>query len=152
MQLTKNFSLAELTKSQTASREGFSNRPTKAQIAKLKTLCEKVLQPLRDHYGRPVIVTSGYRSPALNRAIGGSTSSQHSHGEAADFTVAGISNLEVCRWLEKNLNYDQLIYEFGEDGWIHVSYREGRLRNQELQARRVKGRTRYFSGLPRRPW
>lgn len=147
LRLSRNFTLGEMLVSQTASRRGIDNTPPPAAVAALKDLCQNVLQPVRDHFDRPVIVTSGYRSPELNRRIGGSGTSQHTKGEAADFTVPGVSNLELARWMERNLNYDQLIYEFGESGWIHVSYREGRLRNQELSAVRRNGRTRYLPGL-----
>lgn len=155
MKLTKNFSLHEFTRSQTATRRGIKNHPDAKKIAALKLLCEKVLQPVRDHYGKPLRISSGYRSPALNRAIGGASNSQHAKGEAADFEIPGVSNIEVCRWMEANLNYDQLILEFyrpGEpnSGWVHVSYREP-YRNQELTARRVRKfgrmRTEYVPGI-----
>lgn len=149
MQLSTNFSLAEMIRSQTALRRGIPNRPGPAEIAALKLLCEKVLQPVRDHYASPVNVSSGYRSSRLNRAIGGSGTSQHCKGEAADFTVAGVSNFEVCHWLERTLNYDQLIYEFGEAGWIHCSFSKDRMRNEELTARRVNGRVKYLPGILR---
>ena len=145
--LSPSFTLAEMIVSQTAARRDIDNSPPPAVIAALSALCVNVLQPVRDHFDRPVIVTSGYRSPELNRAIGGSSTSQHCKGEAADFTVAGVSNLEVARWMEARLNYDQLIYEFGESGWIHCSWRDGRLRNMELSAVRRGGRTRYLPGL-----
>jgi len=154
--LSKHFQLSEFTKSQTASRRGIRNVPTGAQVSALKLLCEKVLEPVREHYGKPVIISSGYRSPALNRAIGGSLTSQHSKGEAADFEIPGVSNAEVCRWMEKNLNYDQLILEFytpglPNSGWVHVSYSANRMRNQELTARRVRKwgrmRTEYVAGI-----
>lgn len=145
--LGKYFTLEELTRSATASAKGIDNVPkSKAHLASLKLLVEKVLDPVREHYGAPVIVTSGYRSPALNRAVGGSATSQHSKGQAADFTVKGVSNYEVAEWIHKNLNYDQLIYEFGETGWLHVGYSD-RHKNQELSAVKVKGRTRYLNGL-----
>jgi hypothetical protein len=145
--LSANFTLGEMIRSQSAVRKGIRNVPGPAEIVALRLLCQKVLQPVRDHYDRPVVVTSGYRSPRLNTAIGGSRSSQHCKGEAADFTVPGVSNIEVCRWIERNLNYDQLIYEFGESGWIHVSYSAHRMRNMELSAKRIGGRTRYLPGL-----
>lgn len=134
--LSKHFSLAEFTKSQTAIRRGIRNDPTPAHLAAIKLLCAVVLEPVRAQFGRPVRITSGYRSLALNRAIGGATSSQHSKGEAVDFEIPGVSNLDVAQWMEKKLNYDQLILEFytpGEpnSGWIHVSYREP-YRNEEL--------------------
>ncbi len=155
-QLSKHFHLSEFTKSQTASRRGINNTPNGAQVQALKLLCEKVLEPVREHYGKPVVISSGFRSARLNRAIGGSRTSQHSKGEAADFEIAGVSNVEVCRWMEKNLNYDQLILEFytpglPNSGWIHVSFSANRMRNQELTARRVRkwGRTRteYVPGI-----
>lgn len=147
MQLTTNFSLEEMVRSQTALRKGIRNNPGPAEIAALQLLCEKVLQPVRDHYQRSVAVTSGYRSPRLNTAIGGSATSQHCFGEAADFTVVGLSNMEVCQWIQANLNYDQLIYEFGEAGWVHCSFSATRMRNQELTARRVGRGTKYLPGL-----
>ena len=143
MKLSKHFTLAEMTVSQTASRRGIRNRPGPQQIEALKLLCVKVLEPVREHFDRPVIVSSGYRSPKLNKAIGGSSTSQHCKGQAADFTVPGVSNYELCKWMERKLNYDQLIYEYGESGWIHVSYRVP-YRNMELTKRRG---TRYLSGI-----
>ena len=144
MNLSRYFTLSEMTVSQAASRRGLDNTPGPREIAALKLLCEKVLAPIREHFDRPVIVTSGYRSPKVNKAIGGAASSQHCKGEAADFTVPGVSNLALCKWIERNLQYDQLIYEYGESGWVHVSYRDGALRNMELSAIRGKG---YVPGL-----
>ncbi len=145
--LSANFTLGEMIRSESASRRGIRNEPGEAEIRALRLLCEKVLQPVREHYDRPLVVTSGFRSPRLNTAIGGSASSQHCKGEAADFTVPGVSNLEVCRWIERTLNYDQLIYEFGESGWIHCSFSAHRMRNMELSAVRRGGRVQYLSGL-----
>jgi len=147
MQLSQNFSLAEMVRSQTAQRRGIPNNPGRAETLALRTLCDNVLQPVREHFGAPVNVSSGFRSPRLNRAIGGSGSSQHCIGEAADFTVAGKSNLEVCKWMERRLNYDQLIYEFGESGWVHCSFSASRMRNMELTAARIGGRVQYLPGL-----
>lgn len=146
MNLSPHFTLAEMTVSQAASRKGIPNVPNAEAIKALTLLCEKVLEPVRQHYGRPVVITSGYRSPRVNVAVGGSATSAHCKGEAADFTVPGVSNLAVCRWIERNLNYDQLIYEFGEGGWIHVGY-SPRMRNQELSAKRRGGKTVYLAGL-----
>ena len=155
MKLSENFHLSEFVKSQTAARRGIKNDPGPDEIQALRLLCYRVLEPVRAHYGRPVVISSGYRSPALNRATGGAASSQHCKGEAADFEVPGISNVEVCRWMESKLNYDQLILEFIQpgvphSGWVHVSYREP-YRNMELTARRVKkwGRmtTQYLPGI-----
>lgn len=143
MNLSKHFTLSEMTVSQTASRKGIDNTPGDAEIANLKQLCEQVLEPVRVHFDRPVIVTSGFRSVVLNKRIGGSSTSQHVKGEAADFTVPGVSNYELCKWMERNLNYDQLIYEYGESGWVHVSWTEN-YRNMELTKNRG---TRYLSGI-----
>ncbi len=141
MKLSPNFHLSEFTQSQTATRLMLDNTPGPSEIAALKLLCEKVLEPVRENYGRPVLISSGYRSPAVNRAIRGSRTSQHAKGEAADFEIAGVDNLRICQWMERRLNYDQLILEFYErgvpaSGWVHVSYREP-YRNQELTAKRV---------------
>jgi hypothetical protein len=146
--LSPHFLLSEMTVSQTASRLGIRNVPGPNQIAALTALCLNVLEPVRVHFGRPVIVSSGYRSPAVNRAVGGSSTSQHTRGEASDFTVPGVSNLEVCRWIAKNTQFDQLIYEFGESGWVHCSYGP-RHRRQLLSAKRISGKTHYLPGLRR---
>ena len=134
MKLSKNFELHEFTKSQTAARKKINNSANNSQIQNLKLLCEKVLQPIRDHFDKPIIISSGYRSPTLNRAIGGSPTSQHCYGQAADFEIPGIDNYTLAKWIEANLNYDQLILEFytgGNSGWIHVGY-SPRHKNQEL--------------------
>ena len=145
--LTPHFTLGEMLVSQTASRRGLDNTPGPAVIAALRLLCGQLLEPIRAHFGSPVVVTSGYRSPAVNKACGGSPTSQHVLGEAADFTVPGVSNLALAQWMRDKLDYDQLIYEFGESGWIHVSWRPARRRNQELSAQRTKRGTVYLPGL-----
>ena len=128
MKLSENFSLQELLKSQTALRKGIDNKPTDPSvITNLQVLCEKVLQPVRDHFARPVVINSGYRCPKLNKAIGSSSKSQHTKGEAADIEIPGLSNKELAEYIEDNLPFDQLILEFynGVDpnsGWVHVSY------------------------------
>ena len=111
MNLSRNFTLSELTKSDTAIRKGINNNPNAEQIEKLKALCENILQPVRDHFGR-VKVTSGFRSPELCHAIGSSVNSQHSKAEAADFECIGVDNAELADWIYKNLEPDQLILEF----------------------------------------
>ena len=128
MKLTEKFTLQELIKSQTALRKGINNKPASPDIVvNLQTLCEKVLQPVRDHFGKPVTVNSGYRCPKLNKAIGSSSKSQHTKGLAADIEIPGVSNKELAEYIESNLPFDQLILEFynGVDpnsGWVHVSY------------------------------
>ena len=126
MNLSRNFTLQELIKSDTAIRKGINNNPNAEQIEKLKALCENILQPVRDHFGR-VKITSGYRSPELCAAIGSSTRSQHAKAEAADFECVGVDNAELFDWIKSNLTPDQLILEFytpGEpnSGWIHCSW------------------------------
>lgn len=147
MNLSEHFTLAEMTRSATAVRKGIRNVPGEAETRALALLCENVLEPVRAHFGAPVRVTSGYRSPRLNVAVGGSATSDHCLGRAADFTVVGVSNIEVCRWIAATLNYKQLIYEFGEDGWVHCAYAGPPFKNDELTARRKGGRTTYLPGL-----
>tara|TARA_R100001594_G_scaffold16884_1_gene34704 strand:+ start:161 stop:619 length:459 start_codon:yes stop_codon:yes gene_type:complete len=139
MQLSQNFSLIELTKSQTAERKGIDNTPSTEHQENLKSLCTHVLQPIRDHYSRVVSVSSGYRSKALCEAIGSKSTSQHAKGEAADFEIFGISNKELADWIHFNVNYDQLILEYWKEsdpnsGWVHCSYTEGNNRRQYLKA------------------
>ena len=139
MKLTANFSLSELTKSQTATRKGIDNTPSPEHQENLKLLCEVVLQPVREHFGRVVTVTSGYRSPELCTAIGSKITSQHARGEAADFEIFGVSNKELADYIHEHLDYDQLILEYWNEsdpnsGWVHCSYSEGKNRKQYLKA------------------
>ena len=149
MKLTENFSLNELTKSQTAERKGINNTPSAEHQENLKSLCEMILQPIRDHFGQVVSVSSGYRSPELCVAIGSSTQSQHAKGQASDFEIFGISNKELADYIDQNLDYDQLILEYwkGEDepnsGWVHCSYTNGNNRKQYLRAYKEDGKTKY---------
>ena len=129
MKLTENFSLKELTSSQTAERKGIDNTPSTEHQENLKLLCTSILQPIRDHFSRVVSVSSGYRSEALCLAIGSKTTSQHAKGEAADFEIFGLSNKELADWINENLDYDQLILEYWKEsdpnsGWVHCSYSE----------------------------
>ena len=129
MKLSKNFSLKELTTSQTAERKGINNNPNDDQITALQKLSEKILQPVRDHYASPVTVSSGFRSEELCVAIGSSVNSQHAKGQAADFEINGLSNKELATWVYKNCDFDQIILEFHDpegdpnSGWVHCSYR-----------------------------
>ena len=152
MNLTANFSLHELTKSETALRMGFDNTPGEAETESLRLLAEKVLQPVRDHYGKGVKVNSGYRSPESNAAVGGSKTSDHCKGQAADIEIPGVPNAELAQWIMDNLEYTQLILEFytpgiPDSGWVHVSYDPDNLKKQELTAMKVAGKTQYVPGL-----
>ena len=149
MQLSKNFTLREMTRSQTATRKGIDNNPTGTHQSNLVLLCQNILQPLRDYFGRPLRVTSGYRSPELCIAIGSSINSQHAKGQAADFEIPGISNKELAEHIKENLNFDQLILEFHTtddpmSGWVHCSYNnKEENRKQFLRAYKDNGKTKY---------
>ena len=148
MRLSKNFSLPELTKSQTAERKNIDNTPSPEHQRNLKSLCEMILQPIRDHFDCVVSVSSGYRSPELCVAIGSSTKSQHARGEAADFEIFGVSNKELADYIDQNLDYDQLILEYWKEsdpnsGWVHCSYTNGSNRKQYLRAYKENGSTKY---------
>ena len=138
MKLSPHFSLQEMTKSQTALRNGIDNTPTSKHKEALEALCVNVLEPIRGNFKAPVIVSSGYRSEALCLEIGSKTTSQHAKGQAADFEIIGVSNYDVAWWIRENLVFDQLILEYytPEDpnsGWIHISYRnDGKNRDQCL--------------------
>ena len=151
MQLSKNFSLVELTKSQTAERKGIPNDPSPDHIENLRLLCERVLQPVRDHFNHVVTISSAYRSPALCQAIGSSVDSQHAKGMAADFEIFGSPNNEVFNWIKGNLLYVQMILEFWNSdepnsGWLHVSYNPESSENIKENLRAYKdenNKTRY---------
>ena len=148
MILSKSFTLNELTKSQEATRLGIENIPNEEEIQNLKILCEKILQPVRDFYGMPLSVSSGYRSAALCEAIGSSAKSQHTKGQAADFEIFGVANKEVAEFIIKNLEYDQCILEFWNEnepnsGWVHCSYSANDNRKQYLKAEKLNGRIVY---------
>jgi zinc D-Ala-D-Ala carboxypeptidase len=148
MDLSKSFTLNELTKSQEATRLGIDNTPSEEHILNLKILCEKILQPIRDFYGMPVSVSSGYRSAALCEAVGSNSKSQHTKGQAADFEIFGMANKDLADWIVQNLDYDQCILEFWnpEDpnsGWVHCSYNDSGNRKQYLRAQKLNGRVVY---------
>ena len=139
MKLSPNFSLLELTKSQTAERKGIDNTPSPEHQENLKLLCTAILQPVRDHFGRVVTISSGYRSPELCTAIGSKITSQHARGEAADFEIFGVSNKTLADYIDSELHYDQLILEYWNEsdpnsGWVHCSFAEGKNRKQYLKA------------------
>ena len=148
MKLTANFSLLELTKSQTAERKGIDNTPSPEHQENLKLLCESVLQPVRDHFGKVVTISSGYRSPELCTAIGSKITSQHAKGQAADFEIFGVSNKALADYIDSGLHYDQLILEYWNEsdpnsGWVHCSFSEGNNRKQYLRAYKEDGKTKY---------
>lgn len=149
MKLSANFSLNELTKSDMAIRHDIENTPSMQVIENLQDLVTNILQPLRDKFG-PIVVTSGYRSQALNKAIGGSTTSDHCLGYAADFE-ASIDNRELAIYIRDNMSFTQLISEFydgrPDSGWVHCSYNSLDLKGQVLTASKVNGRTQYANGI-----
>ena len=152
MKLSKNLSLNEVIKSNTATRKGIDNSPNNDHLESLEDIAKDIFQPLRDDLG-VIYVSSGYRSDALNKAIGGSRKSQHSKGEALDLDNdnknGAASNTEIFNYIKDNLDFDQLIWEFGTDekpDWVHVSYTTKRPnRNQILKAYRQSGKTKYKS-------
>ena len=149
MMLSKNLSLAEATKSATAIKHGIANDPTPEHLQNLKESAEKIFQPIREHFSTPLGVSSGYRSAALNQRIGGSKSSQHMQGKAFDLDAhmfGGVTNKEIFNFIKDNLDFDQLIWEFGtedEPDWIHVSYNSEKNRGEVLRAVRRNGRVIY---------
>ena len=143
MKLSKNLTLREVTKSNTANRLGIDNTPEDFDIKNLRAIAEEVFQPLRDHFGVPLFVSSGFRSKKLNKAIGGSKYSQHMVGEALDIDAdvyGSVTNRELFMFIKENLIFDQLIWEFGDDdtpNWVHVSYKDkGQNRKQVKRAYR----------------
>ncbi len=153
-QLSKHFTLKEMTKSMTATRKGIDNTPGSGEIKSLGDLCYEVLEPLRAHFDKPISVSSGYRSEALCEAIGSKKTSQHAKGQACDFEINGVSNIKIAYWLTNNVDFDQCILEYykpedGAAGWIHVSYNEqGSNRKQILT---FDGK-QYSEGLPEMEW
>ena len=152
MKLSEHLNLAEVTKSDTAKRLGIDNNPTPEHLANLKLVAENIFEPIRKHFGKPIFLSSGYRSKALNSAVPGSSStSQHCSGEALDLDQddkqTGITNKMVFDYIKDNLEFDQLIWEFGTSenpDWVHVSYEStGKQRKQILKATRVNGKTQY---------
>jgi zinc D-Ala-D-Ala carboxypeptidase len=139
--ISKNISYKEATKSNTALRHGIDNNPNGLQLKRMVATANAVFQPVREYYGVPIAITSFYRSPELNRKIGGSSSSQHCKGEAIDMDAdvyGDLTNKDIFYYIKNNLEFDQLIWEFGDDdqpAWVHVSYRQhGGNRNHVIQA------------------
>jgi len=154
MQLSEHFNLKEFTKSETAIRKRIDNTPNAAHAENLKNVCEKILEPVRNHFGKPVRINSGYRGPALNAAVGGSSKSQHCNGEAVDFEIDGLPNPDLAKWVSENCDFDQIILEFYDpkegpnSGWVHASYTSsGPNRKQKLTAVTMNGKTVYKPGF-----
>ena len=152
MKLTPNFTLSEMTKSDTALRLDMDNTPNAVQVENLKTLCEKVLQPVRDHFGKGVKVNSGFRHPQVNAAVGGSKTSDHCKGMAADIEIPGVANGDLAQWIVDNLEFRQVILEFytpgvPDSGWVHVSFNPEDNKKQVLTAAKQRGKTVYLGGL-----
>lgn len=151
--LSRNFTVREYIRSQTATRKNIDNSPLPIHLNNARELFKHVVQPARDYFG-PLIITSGYRSWALNKEVGGSVKSQHCSGEAVDIESNKVSNYDLAKWIQENTDFDQLILEFYEpgnpnSGWVHVSYSEdGRQRKQSMTAsRNEKGKIVYRTGL-----
>lgn len=152
MQLSKHLSLAEISRSETAKRKGINNTPSGEHLENFKKLAENIFEPIREHFKVPIHISSGYRSKELNSAIGGSATSQHCSGEAIDIdmdgSASGVTNAQVFNFIKDNLQFDQLIWEFGSDSnpdWVHVSYETtGKQRKQILKAVKSGGKTSYI--------
>ena len=147
-QVSLNFSLRELTYSDSAIRLQIDNTPTNEVLINLQNVCQFILEPVRNHFDKLITITSGYRSSELCKAIGSSATSQHTRGEAVDFEILGISNKEVSDWIVNHLDYDQCILEFWSpeqpnSGWVHCSYKSSGNRKQYLRAYKSNNRTVY---------
>jgi zinc D-Ala-D-Ala carboxypeptidase len=152
MKISTHLNLAEVTRSDSAKRNGIDNTPTAEHLENFKLLAEKVFEPIRLHFKEPIFISSGYRSEALNKFIKGSSSSQHCKGEAIDIDMdgskGGVTNKMVFDFIVSRLDFDQLIWEFGTDSnpdWVHVSYTKGKNRKQKLKAVRTNGKTSYLN-------
>ena len=160
MKISPNLNLYEITRSDTAKRQGIDNTPTFEHLENFKLLAEKVFEPIREHFNVPIFISSGYRSKELNKAMGGASkivngvyvpTSQHCKGQAIDIDMDGINsevtNKMVFDYIKDNLEFDQLIWEMGTDlnpDWVHVSYAKTGNRKQKLKAVRSKGKTTYL--------
>jgi zinc D-Ala-D-Ala carboxypeptidase len=152
MKISPHLNLAELTRSETAKRNGIDNTPTAEHLENFKLLADKVFEPIREHFKTPIFISSGYRSKELNELIKGSATSQHCKGQAIDIDMDGgngeVTNRMVFDFIKNKLDFDQLIWEFGTDfnpDWVHVSYVKGKNRKQKLKAIRFGGKTSYIN-------
>ena len=149
MRLSPHFTLSEFTKSQTAERKGIDNTPEPIHIKCMETLCLNVLEPIREHFGKPMTINSGYRSVDLCEAIGSKSTSQHAKGQADDIEIPGVDNLKLAQYIQDKMDFDQLILECytgdPSSGWVHVSYNnQGENRKDVLTYDRTNG---YRKGL-----
>ena len=152
MKISPHLNLAELTRSETAKRNGIDNTPTAEHLENFKLLADKVFEPIREHFKTPIFISSGYRSKELNELIKGIATSQHCKGQAIDIDMDGgngeVTNRMVFDFIKNKLDFDQLIWEFGTDfnpDWVHVSYVKGKNRKQKLKAIRSGGKTSYIN-------
>jgi zinc D-Ala-D-Ala carboxypeptidase len=150
MKLSEHLDLVEVTRSDSAKRKGISNMPTPEHIENFKKLAENIFEPIRKHFGKPIYISSGYRSKELNALIGGVKTSDHCFGMAIDLDQqghsSGITNKQVFDFIKSNLKFKQLIWEGGskqEPDWVHVSYDEKNLKNEVLLATKVAGKMQY---------
>ncbi len=134
--LSKNLTYAEAIASQTATRHNIKNEPTKEVLERMVLVAEHIFQPIREHFNKPIRVSSFYRGSEVNKKVGGSKNSQHMTGEAIDLQgTNGVTNAEIFNFVRKNLNYDQLIWEYGtasEPAWVHISFKKSGNRKQVL--------------------
>lgn len=148
--ISEHITFSEATKSQEAVRKNIANIPDVAQLSAMKLIAEKVFEPLRKHFDKAIFISSFFRSPELNRAIGGSTTSQHCTGEALDLDAdifGGITNSQIFDYVRMKLDFDQLIWEFGDNtnpAWVHVSYKRIGNRKEILKAIKIEGKTQYI--------
>lgn len=152
MNLSKNFSLKELMVSDTADRQGLDNTPDEISITNLKALVENILQPVRDFYEKPIKINSAYRSPDVNTAVGGSKTSDHCKGQAADIEIAGVDTSDLASYIAESYKFTQIILEFytpgvADSGWVHVSYDPKNLKCETLTATKRDGKTIYLKGF-----
>lgn len=148
IRISKHISIKEATRSNTAERLGIDNFPDSPTLVNMQALAENVFEPLREHFGHPIYITSFYRSPELNKAIGGSPRSQHCKGQAIDIddVIGSSTNADFFNYIKDNLEFDQLIWEFGNNdspNWVHVSYNTDNNRGNILKASKENGKTKY---------
>ena len=151
-QLSTNFSLKEFIKSDTATRKGLDNTPSPEVVANLQKLVDNVVQPIRNHYNKVITINSGYRSIEVNTSVGGSKTSDHCKGMAADIEISGVANFDLAQHIVDTYKFTQVILEFytqgiSDSGWVHESYDANNLKCEVLTAVKQDGKTIYLKGL-----